>query len=119
MKGQPGPVSHRSPSRLPEPPPGPAPFLRRCLPWLKLYDQRGVSLLLLLKLTLQQLHQSLQPAYSLLDRCASATLALNAGLCFLRFVMSHSFPAAPAALSLGAGLSLSYLSEFYGSGADS
>ena len=44
-----------------------------------------------------------------------ATLALNAGLCFLRHLdISHSSLAATAALSLGAGLSLSYLSSFPG-----
>ena len=36
---------------------------------------------------------------------------MNAGLGFIRFVMSRSFPAAPAALSLGAEFSLSCLSE--------
>ena len=47
---------------------------------------------------------------------SSATLALKTGLCFLRPLgISHSFPAATAALSLGAGLSLSYLSDFPGS----
>ena len=40
-------------------------------------------------------------------------LALKAGLCFLRpWDISHSFLAATAALSLGAGLSLSHLSSF-------
>ena len=44
-----------------------------------------------------------------------ATLALNAGLCFLRPLdISHSSLAATAALSLGAGLSLSYLSSSLG-----
>jgi len=44
-----------------------------------------------------------------------ATLALNVGLCFLRsFDMSHSSFTATAASSLGAGSSLSYLSEFPG-----
>ena len=46
---------------------------------------------------------------------SSATLALKAGLCFLRpWGISHSSLAATAALSLGAGLSLSYLSSFLG-----
>ena len=41
-----------------------------------------------------------------------ATLALKARLCFLRpFTISHSLPTAIAVLSLGAGLSLAYLSE--------
>ena len=44
---------------------------------------------------------------------SNATLALNDGLCFLRsFDMSHSSFTATAALILGAGLSLSHLSEF-------
>ena len=44
-----------------------------------------------------------------------ATLALKAGLCFLRsFDISHSFPTATATLNLGVGLSLSYLSSFPG-----
>ena len=43
------------------------------------------------------------------------TLALNAGLCFLRpWDISHSSLAATAALSLGAGPSLSHLSSFPG-----
>jgi len=42
-------------------------------------------------------------------------LALNDGLCFLRsFDMSHSSFTATAALILGAGPSLTYLSEFPG-----
>ena len=46
---------------------------------------------------------------------SSATLALKAGLCFLRpWDISRSSLAATAALSLGAGLSLSYLSSFLG-----
>ena len=44
-----------------------------------------------------------------------ATLAWKAGLCFLRPLdISHSSLATTAALSLGAGLSLSYLSSFLG-----
>ena len=44
-----------------------------------------------------------------------ATLASKAGLCFLRpWDISHSYLAATAALSLGAGLSLSYPSSFLG-----
>ena len=46
---------------------------------------------------------------------SSATLALKAGLCFLRPLdISHSFLTATAAFSLGAGLSLSDLSRFPG-----
>ena len=46
---------------------------------------------------------------------SKATLALNDGLCFfLSFDLSHSSFTATAALILGAGLSLSYLSEFPG-----
>ena len=46
---------------------------------------------------------------------SSATLALNGGLCFLRpWDISHSSLAATAALSLGAGPSLSHLSSFLG-----
>ena len=46
---------------------------------------------------------------------SSATLALKAGLCFPRPIdISPSFPTATAALGLGAGLSLSYLSDFPG-----
>ena len=44
-----------------------------------------------------------------------ATLVLKVGLCFLRPLdISHSSSTATAALSLGAGLSLSYLSSFLG-----
>ena len=46
---------------------------------------------------------------------ARATLALKAGLCFLRSLdISHSFPTATAALSLGAELWLAQLSSFPG-----
>ena len=48
-------------------------------------------------------------------RRQGATLALKAGLCFLRPCdISCSFPTATAAFSLGAGLSLSYPSTFPG-----
>ena len=44
---------------------------------------------------------------------SSATLALKAGLCFLRcFDISHSFPTTTDAFSLGAGPFLGYLSSF-------
>ena len=46
---------------------------------------------------------------------SNATLALKAGLCFLRpFNMSHSLQTAAAVFSLGAELSLIYLSSFLG-----
>ena len=57
----------------------------------------------------------LGPTVSSPFTASRATLALKAGLCFLRPLdISRSFLTATAALSLGAGLSLRYLSRFLG-----